>query len=80
MFANVLREGLILVFTGVVAGFGGMLVMVGYLRTILYGVSATEPVTFLAVTLALIVTATIADCIPACRAASVDPMLALRYY
>jgi len=80
VFANVLREGLILVFTGVVAGFGGMLVMVGYLRTILYGVSATDPVTFLAVTLALIVTATIAACIPARRAASVDPMLALRYY
>jgi putative ABC transport system permease protein len=80
VFATVLREGLVLVLVGVITGCGGTLGLTGYLRTMLYAVSATDPVTFLAVTLALLTTAMIAACIRARRAASIDPMVALRHY
>jgi predicted permease len=63
------------------AGFGIALAL-GLSRLIaglLYGVSAADPITLLAVTLVLIIVAAIAAYVPARRAARVDPMVALRY-
>ena len=48
------------------------------ISSLLYGVNATDPITFLLVTLLLIVVAALASYLPARRAARVDPMLALR--
>ena len=79
VFAGILREGLALVLLGVLVGLIGALGFTNYLATMLYGVSATDPITFLAVTLVLIATAMFAACIPARRAATIDPVLALRH-
>ena len=79
VFAGILKEGLALVLLGVLAGLIGALGLTNYLTTMLYGVSATDPITFVAVTLALIATATVAASIPARRAATIDPVIALRH-
>ncbi len=78
MLALILREGMLLVFAGVCAASIGVMGLTRYLKSMLYGVSPTDPVTFLAVALALIIAAAIAMALPARRAASVDPVVALR--
>ena len=74
----VVREGMRL--TGVGVGLGLALALVGgrLLRGMLYGVSATDPRTFVAVGVAVFAAAALATWIPARRAARVDPLTALR--
>ena len=76
----VLREGTALVFVGIAVGLAGSFALTRYLKSILYGVAATDPVTFLAVGIGLIAAALVAILLPARKAASVDPMIALRHY
>ncbi len=78
MFALVLAEGATLVLLGMCAGFAGIFALTRYLKSLLYGVSATDPRTFVFVALALALAAAVAMALPARRAASVDPMIALR--
>lgn len=75
----VIREGMLLAGTGILLGLGAALALGKIVRSILFEVKATDPVTFGAVTLLLTVAALAACYIPARRAMRVHPMIALRH-
>ena len=77
--AMVLRQGFRTVLIGIIVGVAGSLAVTRVMRSLLFGVSATDPLTFVAMILLLIAAALLACYIPARRAAKVDPMVALRY-
>jgi len=64
--------------TGVLLGCVMLFLAVRFVRDMLYGVSAFDPLTWLAAAVVLIAVAMIPALVPALRAASVDPMQALR--
>lgn len=74
----VVRQGLALAALGVALGLAGAFAVTGLMRSLLYGVTATDPVTFLAVPLLLLAAAMLACFLPAHRASRVDPVIALR--
>jgi putative ABC transport system permease protein len=74
----VLRQGLQLVLIGLAIGLAGALILTRVLTTLLFGVEPTDGVTFVAVSMVLVAVAALACFVPARRAASVDPMVALR--
>jgi ABC-type antimicrobial peptide transport system permease subunit len=74
----VVQQGLLLVALGVALGLAGALAATHRMQSLLYDVTPTDPVTFLAVTLLLAVVAMLACFLPAYRSARVDPTLALR--
>ena len=78
VLALVLRQGLQLVLIGLAIGCAGALVLARVLSTMLFGVQPTDGVTFVAVGMVLTAVAAVACLVPARRAASVDPMVALR--
>ncbi|MGA8143752.1 MAG: ABC transporter permease [Candidatus Acidiferrales bacterium] len=75
----ILGQGLRTIFIGVAIGIAGSLAVMRTLESQLFGVTATDPLTFGGVTLLLVGAALLACYIPARRAARVDPMVALRY-
>lgn len=75
----VLKEGLILIGAGVGIGLFAAVGATSLLSSFLYGVSRTDAATFVALPLILAAVALVASYLPARRAASVDPMVALRY-
>jgi predicted permease len=75
----ILRQGLRPVLAGLAAGLLASLVAMRALASLLYGVTATDPPTFLAVACVLLAISALASAIPARRAARVDPMAALRH-
>src|SRR5215208_4568871 len=74
----VLRQGLRLAALGTALGLAGALGAARLVRGLLYGASATDPLTFVGVPTLLLAVAFLAVFIPARRAAGVDPMRALR--
>ncbi len=79
VFRIVLGEGLRFALIGVAVGVAGGLVLTRLLSTFLYGVSATDPLTFFGVAILLIAVSVAACFFPARRATRVDPIVALRY-
>jgi ABC-type antimicrobial peptide transport system permease subunit len=72
------RQGLRLALIGLGAGLAGAWLLTQLLKNILYGVTPTDPVTYITVSLVLIGVAAAAISIPARRAIKVDPLEALR--
>jgi putative ABC transport system permease protein len=72
-------QGLKLVLIGVAIGVASAFVLTRVMASLLFGVSATDPVTFVTISLVLVTVAALASYIPALRAARIDPMVALRY-
>jgi len=72
------KEGLKLVGVGLLIGLISAFVLTRVMESLLFGISATDPVTFGIICVVLLIVATLASYIPALRAATVDPMVALR--
>ncbi len=79
ILAAVLGQGIRLALIGVVAGLVGAVALTRILASLLYGVTPTDPLTLMVVSFVLIAAALLASYLPARRAASVDPMVALRH-
>ncbi|HET7215073.1 MAG TPA: ABC transporter permease [Terriglobia bacterium] len=75
----VVGQGLKLALAGVAIGIIGALGLTRFLASLLYGIKPTDPLTFVAVSLILTAVGVLGCFIPACRAARIDPNVALRY-
>lgn len=75
----VLRRGIVLTAIGAAIGLVGALALTRWMSSLLFGVSATDPATYLIVLLVALGAAASASLIPAWRASRVDPLNALRY-
>jgi putative ABC transport system permease protein len=75
----VLRQGMMITITGLVAGLAAAFFLAQSLSKLLYGVSARDPVSFMVVPVILVAVALTACAVPAWRAVRVDPLRALRF-
>jgi putative ABC transport system permease protein len=76
---SVLRQGLRLTAAGVVAGTAGALALTQTIRSLLFEVSATDPIIFASIPILLVTVALAACYVPARRSSRVDPLVALRH-
>ena len=75
----VLGQSLVMLLIGTVIGLAGAFALTRLMSTLLFEVTATDPLTYVSVIGLLAVVALLACYIPARRAAKVDPLIALRY-
>src|SRR5450432_839259 len=74
----VVLEGASLAAIGIVLGIGGALALTRLLKTMLFGIGVTDPLTFLAAALGLMLVVLLATLLPALRATRISPVVALR--
>jgi putative ABC transport system permease protein len=79
VFKLIVGQGTVLALVGVVIGLGAAYGLTRLMSSLLYGVAATDPSTFVGVALLLLFVAFIACYLPARRATRIDPVVALRY-
>jgi predicted permease len=75
----ILRSGMLLVALGLTIGLAGAFVLTRLMASLLFEVSPTDPLTFVAVAVCVLLASLLACYIPARRATKVDPLIALRY-
>jgi putative ABC transport system permease protein len=75
----VVRQTVFMIAIGVAGGLAGAFGLTRFLRNYLWQVSPTDPITFIAVSVGLILIAVVACLVPTRRAVRVDPTIALRY-
>lgn len=74
-----LGQGIALIIAGILVGVAGTLGLTRFIRSLLYGVEETDPLTFASISLLLLLVALAACYLPARRATKVDPIVALRH-
>ena len=79
IFAHVIKSGMQFIFAGIAVGIAGGLAATRLIASLLFGVTASDPATFAAIAILMILVALAACWIPARRAMRVDPIVALRY-
>jgi putative ABC transport system permease protein len=75
----VVGHGVVLTIVGLAVGLAGAFALSRLLKGLLFSVTATDPATYVTVSLLLLMTALLACYLPARRATKVDPIVALRY-
>lgn len=75
----VVGQGMLIAMIGAASGLIGAFILTRLMSALLFNISATDPITFVVIALALVAVALVACLIPARRATKVDPMVALRY-
>jgi predicted permease len=78
ILSMIVRHGMTLAFSGVAIGLTGAFLLTRLIRSLLFGVAVTDPVTFVGISVLLAFIALLASYIPARRAAQIDPMVSLR--
>jgi ABC-type antimicrobial peptide transport system permease subunit len=78
ILALVVAQGVRLATVGIVLGSAGAFLVTRLVRALLYNVTPTDPISFVGMALVLAAVTVLAGCVPAGRATSVDPILALR--
>ena len=74
----IVRQGMALAIFGLAIGLAGAFVLARLIRSLLFGVEATDPITFVGISVLLAFIALLASYIPAQRAARIDPIISLR--